>query len=80
MPFPLRLNRGPKGRRPKEGGGIEYRDSGGPAFWIQPDGTRVFVGLTSWGDFKLVATSFYWRVDLPETLDFIQQVIQRLEQ
>jgi hypothetical protein len=61
-------------------GGTGYGDSGGPAFWIAPDGTRVLVAVTSWGDPKLVAMNFYWRVDLPETLDFIAQVIQGLEQ
>ncbi len=60
-------------------GGTVYGDSGGPAFWIEPDGTRVLVGVTSWGDPKCLAMGFYWRVDIPETLDFIAQVIAGLE-
>ncbi|MBP7934261.1 MAG: trypsin-like serine protease [Phycisphaerae bacterium] len=56
-------------------GGTGFGDSGGPAFWIEPDGTRVLVGITSWGDPNCVAMNFYWRVDIPETLDFIDWVI-----
>jgi Trypsin len=56
-------------------GGTGYGDSGGPAFWIAPDGTRVLVGITSWGDPNLLNIGFYWRVDVPETLDFINWVI-----
>ena len=56
-------------------GGTGYGDSGGPAFWIQPDGTRVLVALTGHGDQNCVAMNFYWRVDLPETLDFIDWAI-----
>ncbi len=60
-------------------GGTGYGDSGGPVFWVQPDGKRVMVGITSWGDVNCVAMNFYWRPDIPETLDFINSVIQGLE-
>ena len=60
-------------------GGTGKGDSGGPVFWIAPDGTRVLVAETSWSGSWLAASS-YWRVDLPETLDFINQVIQGLEE
>jgi len=56
-----------------ENGGTAFGDSGGPAFWIEPDGTRVLVAVTSWGE--AAAMGFYWRVDIPETLDFIDWVI-----
>jgi Trypsin len=59
-------------------GGTGYGDSGGPAYWTEPDGTLVLVGLTCWGDPNLVAMNFYSRVDLPETLDFINAVIGAL--
>lgn len=54
-------------------------DSGGPIFWTRPDGSEVQVGITSWGDQMCVATGFYYRVDIPQTLEFIQQVIDSLE-
>ncbi len=62
-----------------ENGGTGYGDSGGPNFWVQPDGTRVLVAVTSRGDPNLVATNIAWRVDIPETLDFIDWVIDNLE-
>jgi len=58
-------------------GGVAPGDSGGPVFCSEPDGTRVLVAVTSWGEW--VAMGFYWRVDLLETLDFIDQVIRGLE-
>ncbi len=61
-------------------GGTCYGDSGGPAFWEDPeDGTETLVGITSWGDAQCVATGFNYRVDIPETLDFINDVIAGLE-
>jgi hypothetical protein len=61
-------------------GGTGCGDSGGPAFWIQPDGRCVLVALTGHGDPKCLAMNFYWRVDIPETLDFVAQVIEGLEE
>ncbi len=60
-------------------GATQAGDSGGPVFWIQPDGTRVLVALNSWGDLNEIAMSFCWRLDIPESLDFINQVLQELE-
>jgi hypothetical protein len=60
-------------------GGTCYGDSGGPAFWTEPDGTEILVGLTSWGDAQCVSSGFYYRVDLPSTLGFIESVIDGLE-
>lgn len=57
-------------------GGTCYGDSGGPAFWTEPDGTEILVGITSWGDPQTVATGFYYRVDTADTLDFIEQVLE----
>jgi hypothetical protein len=56
-------------------GGTCYGDSGGPSFWTEPDGTEILVGITSWGDAQCVATGFNYRVDIPDTLDFIDDVI-----
>ena len=61
-------------------GGTCGGDSGGPAFWTDPDyGTEILVGITSWGDPYCVATGFNYRVDIPETLDFIDSVIDDLQ-
>jgi len=60
-------------------GGTCYGDSGGPAFWTEPDGTDILVGITSWGDAQCVATGFNYRVDIPETLDFVNEVIGGLK-
>jgi secreted trypsin-like serine protease len=57
-------------------GGTCYGDSGGPAFWTDPDtGTETLVGITSWGDVPCVSSAFNYRVDIPDTLDFIATVI-----
>jgi secreted trypsin-like serine protease len=61
-------------------GGTCFGDSGGPGFYTREDGSEVLVGITSWGDAQCVATSFDYRVDIPETLEFIQDVIDTLEQ
>jgi hypothetical protein len=61
-------------------GGTCYGDSGGPAFWTDPDtGTEILVGITSWGDAPCVASAFNYRVDIPDTLDFIEDVIAGLD-
>jgi len=52
-------------------GGTCYGDSGGPAFYQDADGKLWLVGITSWGDSLCVATGFDYRVDIPQTLDFI---------
>jgi hypothetical protein len=59
-------------------GGTCYGDSGGPAFWTEPDGTEILVGITSWGDAVCVASGFNYRVDIPDTLDFVDIVIAGL--
>lgn len=61
-------------------GGTCFGDSGGPAFWTDPDtGEEILVGITSWGDAQCVATGFNYRVDIPQTLDFIDDVIDSLK-
>jgi secreted trypsin-like serine protease len=59
-------------------GGTCFGDSGGPAFWTE-DGTEILVGITSWGDAVCVASGFNYRVDIPETLGFINDVIESLD-
>lgn len=56
----------------RDDGGTCFGDSGGPAFWTDPDsGDEILVGITSWGDAVCVATGFNYRVDISDTLDFI---------
>ena len=59
-------------------GGTCGGDSGGPAFWTQGDGSEILVGITSWGDPYCISTGFNYRVDIPETLAFIDEVIDSL--
>ena len=42
--------------------------------------TEILVGVTSWGDASCVASAFNYRVDIPDTLDFIESAIQGLEE
>jgi secreted trypsin-like serine protease len=63
----------------QDNGGTCFGDSGGPAFWTNEDGSEVLLGVTSWGDAQCVATSFNYRVDTTESLDFIFGVIDSLE-
>ncbi len=57
-------------------GGTGYGDSGGPKFWRNPDtGELVLVALTSKGDPLLVSNDISYRVDIPQTLDFIEFVL-----
>jgi secreted trypsin-like serine protease len=61
-------------------GGTCGGDSGGPAFWMDPETeTEFLVGITSWGDPYCISTGFNYRVDIPETLDFIADVITGLD-
>lgn len=48
-------------------------DSGGPRFWVDTDGSLVLVALTSRGN--TVGPCNDWRVDIPETLNFIDAVL-----
>lgn len=56
-------------------GGADVGDSGGPHFWTMPNGDLILVSLSSSGDHVSVASDISWRVDLPETLEFIDWVI-----
>ncbi len=60
-------------------GGTGFGDSGGPTFWIADDGTLVLVAVTSRGTPTLVGNNIAWRVDIPETLDFVHGVIELVD-
>ena len=53
-------------------------DSGGPSFWVEPDGTLRVVALTG-NKGALISPGWSWRVDIPETLDFIAGVLAGLK-
>jgi len=57
-------------------GGTQSGDSGGPVFCIGPDGNEVLVGIIAWG--PVVGVGFNYRIDTPESLRFIQDVIDSL--
>jgi secreted trypsin-like serine protease len=52
-------------------GGSCFGDSGGPVFWTDSEGQETIVGITSWGDPHCVSPSFNYRVDIPDSLNFI---------
>jgi hypothetical protein len=52
-------------------GGTCFGDSGGPSFWVDADGNEFVVAVTSTGDAQCVATGLNYRVDVPETLEWI---------
>jgi hypothetical protein len=48
-----------------------FGDSGGPVFWVDPDGNEIIAAVTSSGDGQCVATGFDYRVDVPDILEWI---------
>jgi hypothetical protein len=61
------------------GGSSGYGDSGGPRFWVEPDGNQVLTAVVSWGDPKLVSTEHAARIDTTEALDFIHSVLAQVD-
>ena len=58
-----------------------HGDSGGPAFWIDPlTGEETLVAIFIWGGSFETGNSFHYRIDTEESLRFIQDVIDSLEQ
>jgi hypothetical protein len=59
-------------------GGAGSGDSGGPALWIDPvTKAATLVAITSRGNFASLDSKP--RIDIPEVLDFLNQVIARVE-
>ena len=62
-------------------GGSTTGDSGGPTFWTDPEtGDEVLVSITSWGDVNCVAHGLAFRIDTAESLAFIRDVIDSLQE
>lgn len=62
----------------KGDGGTCFGDSGGPAFYTTQDGTQIVVAVVSWGDAQCISTGFNYRVDIADSLNFINGVIDGL--
>lgn len=60
-------------------GGSCFGDSGGPVFWSDGNGDDILVGITSWGDPNCISPSFNYRIDTPEALEFIESVLNSVE-
>lgn len=60
-------------------GGSCYGDSGGPAFWEDPELGDILVALTSWGDAPTVATGICYRADTADTHNLIAMAEAWLE-
>jgi secreted trypsin-like serine protease len=57
-----------------------FGDSGGPVFWVDPQGNEIIAAVTSSGDGQCVATGLNYRVDVPEILDWILEQVELTEQ
>jgi hypothetical protein len=61
-------------------GGTANGDSGGPVFWTDPaTGDETLVSITAWGG-SLIGNGWYYRIDTAESLKFIQDVINSLDE
>jgi hypothetical protein len=57
----------------RDNSGACYGDSGGPVFWAEPGEPEVVVAVITLGDARCAAISTNYRVDIPDTLDFIEE-------
>jgi secreted trypsin-like serine protease len=48
-----------------------FGDSGGPVFWVDPEGNEFVTAVTSSGDAQCVATGLNYRVDVSDIQDWI---------
>jgi hypothetical protein len=60
-------------------GSSGFGDSGGPRFWVEPDGSQILSAVVTRGDPKLVSTEFASRIDTREALDFIHSLIAQVD-
>ncbi len=67
------------GVAPGDNGSSGFGDSGGPRFWVEPDGSLVLSAVVSRGDPKLVSTEFASRIDTRAALDFIDSVLAQVD-
>ena len=55
-------------------------DSGGPVFWMDPEGNEILVAVTSAGDGACMATGFDYRLDIPEIRAWILEQVALAEE
>lgn len=55
--------------------GVCYGDSGGPVFWTESDESEILVAIIITGDARCAAVCTNYRVDIPDTLEFIGDVM-----
>ena len=60
-------------------GGVGYGDSGGPRFWLAPNGELVLVGILSRGSPELVGLVQAYRLDIAEAHDFVEFVLDLVD-
>lgn len=58
-----------------QNGGTCWGDSGGPNFWVEPDGSEVLVAVTTGGDPNCVEFHISQRTDTPSVAAFIAEVM-----
>jgi hypothetical protein len=59
--------------------GLAAGDSGGPLFWMAPSEELILVGIHRATDAQRIAFASDSRTDVPQTLGFIDQVIEMVE-
>ena len=74
-PNEVHLNQNPAAGNSGMAGG----DSGGPLFWTAPSGELILVGIHRATDHERIALEMDYRVDVPQTLSFIDVVIEMVE-
>jgi hypothetical protein len=55
-------------------------DSGGPVFWVDPNGNEILVAVVSTGDLPCVAIALDYRVDIPDIRQWIEDQIEWSEE
>ena len=60
--------------------GLGAGDSGGPLFWVAPNGELILVGIHRATDAQRVALAFDLRTDVPQVLDFLDLVVGMVEE
>jgi hypothetical protein len=59
--------------------GVCFGDSGAAALWANSDGHPIVVATVSMGNLTCKGNGFYYRTDIPQVLDFLDSVIERVE-
>ena len=74
-PNELHLNQNPAAGN----SGVAAGDSGGPLFWMAPNGQLVLVAIHRAADAQRTSMEFAYRTDVPQTLGFLDVVIEMVD-